>query len=45
MSTEEILKAKADFIEAALMIDEIGGDGVDIKQAHGFLAGDFLHPR
>ncbi len=44
MSLEDIRKASGDFVKAALLIDEIGGDGVDIKQAHGFLAGDFLHP-
>ena len=44
MTAEEIRKASDDFVNAALIIDEIGGDGVDIKQAHGFLAGDFLHP-
>jgi 2,4-dienoyl-CoA reductase-like NADH-dependent reductase (Old Yellow Enzyme family) len=44
MTTAEIKKAAADFIRSALIIDEIGGDGVDMKQAHGFLAGDFLHP-
>ena len=44
MTTTEIKKAEADFISSALIIDEIGGDGVDMKQAHGFLAGDFLHP-
>ncbi len=44
MSTAEIKKAAGDFIRSALIIDEIGGDGVDLKQAHGFLAGDFLHP-
>ncbi len=44
MTTGGIRKAADDFIKAALLIDEIGGDGVDIKQAHGFLAGDFLHP-
>lgn len=44
MTTEEVRKAASDFITASLLADEIGGDGVDIKQAHGFLAGDFLHP-
>ncbi len=44
MSTAEVKKAVADFIQAALLVAEIGADGVDLKQAHGFLAGDFLHP-
>ncbi|MDC7235635.1 MAG: hypothetical protein PQJ58_20600 [Spirochaetales bacterium] len=44
MTTEEVRKAAADFAAAALLADEIGADGVDLKQAHGFLAGDFLHP-
>ena len=44
MSTAEIKKAAQDFVNAAGLIDAIGGDGVDIKQAHGFLAGDFLQP-
>ncbi len=44
MTTDEVKKAIRDFCSASLLVDEIGGDGVDIKQAHGFLAGDFLHP-
>ncbi len=44
MTTAQVKKARQDFITASLLVDEIGGDGVDIKQAHGFLAGDFLHP-
>lgn len=44
MTVQEIHKASEDFIAAALLVDEIGADGVDLKQAHGFLAGDFLHP-
>jgi len=44
MSTAEVQQARDEFIAAAKRAHEVGADGVDIKQAHGFLGGEFLHP-
>ncbi len=44
MTTEEIHAAREEFILAALRAEEVGADGIDFKQAHGFLGDDFLHP-
>lgn len=44
MITAEVEEARDEFVLAAQVAHESGADGVDVKQAHGFLAGDFLHP-
>lgn len=44
MTTGEVQQARDQFIEAAYLAYKAGADGIDFKQAHGFLADDFLHP-
>jgi 2,4-dienoyl-CoA reductase-like NADH-dependent reductase (Old Yellow Enzyme family) len=44
MRTDEIERTKKEFVESAVVAYEAGVDGIDMKQAHGFVAGDFLHP-
>jgi len=44
LTTEEIQEARDQFIYAAFLCWKAGADGVDFKQAHGFLGDDFLHP-
>ncbi|MCF7942938.1 MAG: hypothetical protein K9L21_00710 [Spirochaetia bacterium] len=44
LSTFEVEQAREDFVACAVLSWKAGADGVDFKQAHGFLADDFLHP-
>ena len=44
MSTEEIVATREEFAASARRAYEVGADGVDFKQAHGFIGDDFLHP-
>ena len=44
LTTEEVQQARDAFIDCAILAWKAGADGVDFKQAHGFLADDFLHP-
>ncbi|MCF7938565.1 MAG: NADH:flavin oxidoreductase [Spirochaetales bacterium] len=44
MSKEEIRETSREFVDAALRAEQVGADGIDFKQAHGFIGGDFLHP-
>jgi 2,4-dienoyl-CoA reductase-like NADH-dependent reductase (Old Yellow Enzyme family) len=44
MSTEEIVDTREEFVASARRAREAGADGIDFKQAHGFIADDFLHP-
>jgi len=44
MTTDEIHATREEFIQAALRAEEVGADGIDFKQAHGFIGDDFLHP-
>lgn len=44
LTTEEVIEARDQFVEAAVLVHRSGADGIDFKQAHGFLADDFLHP-
>ena len=44
LSTEEIEMIKDDFIKAALLAEETGVDGIDIKHCHGYFGGEMLRP-
>ncbi|MBI9102261.1 MAG: NADH:flavin oxidoreductase [Spirochaetales bacterium] len=44
LTTEEIQEARDQFVSCAVLAWKAGADGVDFKQAHGFLGDDFLHP-
>jgi len=44
LTTEEVYMARDEFVRCAVLSYEAGADGVDFKQAHGFLGDDFLHP-
>lgn len=41
---EEIDILKQTIVDAARMVREAGADGIDFKQAHGFLGGEFIQP-
>ena len=44
LTTEEVRQARDEFVSCAVLAWKAGADGVDFKQAHGFLGDDFLHP-
>lgn len=44
MTTDEIHATREEFIQAAVRAEQAGADGIDFKQAHGFIGDDFLHP-
>ncbi|MDR2177670.1 MAG: hypothetical protein LBP20_06475 [Treponema sp.] len=44
LSTEEIENIKDNFIEAALLAEEAGADGIDFKMCHGYLGAEMLRP-
>jgi 2,4-dienoyl-CoA reductase-like NADH-dependent reductase (Old Yellow Enzyme family) len=44
MTIADIERTVGEFVESAVIAHEAGADGIDMKQAHGFIAGDFLHP-
>lgn len=44
LSTQQVQEARDQFINCAFLAEKCGADGVDFKQAHGFLGDDFLHP-
>lgn len=44
LTTEEVYQARDEFVRCAVLSWKAGADGVDFKQAHGFLGDDFLHP-
>ena len=44
LTTREVEDARDDFVRCAVLAWKAGADGIDFKQAHGFLADDFLHP-
>jgi 2,4-dienoyl-CoA reductase-like NADH-dependent reductase (Old Yellow Enzyme family) len=44
LTTKEVEAARDDFVRCAVLAWKAGADGIDFKQAHGFLVDDFLHP-
>lgn len=44
LTDDDIQRFRDKFIHTALLAHKAGADGVDIKFAHGFLAGEFLQP-
>jgi len=44
LSTKEISILRQTIVDAALLVREAGADGIDFKQAHGFLGGEFIQP-
>lgn len=44
LTTKEVEEARDEFVHCAVLAWKAGADGIDFKQAHGFLADDFLHP-
>ena len=44
LSGDEIEKIKDRFIEAAILAEEAGMDGVDLKMCHGYFCGEMLRP-
>ena len=44
ISTQEVVDTREEFVASARRAHEAGADGVDFKQAHGFIGDDFLHP-
>ncbi|NQT59746.1 MAG: hypothetical protein HQ557_12255 [Bacteroidetes bacterium] len=44
LTTKEVEEARDAFVSCAVLAWKAGADGIDFKQAHGFLADDFLHP-
>lgn len=45
LSSDEIEKIKESFVEACLLANEAGADGVDFKMCHGYLGGEILRPK
>jgi len=45
LSEEEIDRIGDDFGRAALIARQVGADGIDFKQCHGYLGGEMLRPR
>jgi len=43
-STDELAKARDEFIEGVLLSQQAGADGVDYKSCHGYLGGEILRP-
>ena len=44
LSEEEIDRIGDDFARAALVARQVGADGIDFKQCHGYLGGEMLRP-
>jgi len=44
LSEEEIEKISDDFARAALIARQVGADGIDFKQCHGYLCAEMLRP-
>lgn len=44
LSADEIENIKNSFIEAALLAEEAGADGIDFKMCHGYLGAETLRP-
>jgi 2,4-dienoyl-CoA reductase-like NADH-dependent reductase (Old Yellow Enzyme family) len=44
LSTEEIEGIRGQFVEAALLAEEVGFDGIDYKLCHGYLGTELLRP-
>jgi 2,4-dienoyl-CoA reductase-like NADH-dependent reductase (Old Yellow Enzyme family) len=44
LSEEEINQIGDDFGRAALIAKQVGADGIDFKQCHGYLGGEMLRP-
>lgn len=44
LTTEEISRIRDRFIEAALLAEEAGADGVDFKLCHGYFGAEMLRP-
>ena len=44
LTTDDLEKIKDSFIQAALLTEEAGIDGIDFKMCHGYLAGEMLRP-
>ena len=44
LTVAQIRETREQFVRCTLLAEEAGADGVDFKQAHGFLGDDFLHP-
>ena len=44
LSAEEIDQIGDNFGRAALIAKQVGADGIDFKQCHGYLGGEFLRP-
>lgn len=44
MTTADVKETIQEFVDSARRAYETGADGVDFKQAHGFIGDDFLHP-
>jgi 2,4-dienoyl-CoA reductase-like NADH-dependent reductase (Old Yellow Enzyme family) len=45
LSCGEIERIKESFVNAALLAEEAGADGIDFKMCHGYLGGEILRPR
>ena len=44
LSEEEIEKIEEEFAKAALIAKQVGADGIDFKQCHGYLCAEMLRP-
>ena len=44
LSTDEIENIKELFIQGALLAEEAGFDGIDVKMCHGYFGGEMLRP-
>ena len=44
LSEDEIEKIEDDFAKAALIAKQVGADGIDFKQCHGYLCTEMLRP-
>lgn len=45
LTLDEIVYLEDKFAEAALLVREMEGDGIEVHSAHGYLTGSFLSPR
>jgi 2,4-dienoyl-CoA reductase-like NADH-dependent reductase (Old Yellow Enzyme family) len=45
LSTDEMEKIKDAFVQACLLSQEAGADGVDFKMCHGYMGSEILRPR
>ena len=44
LTEEEIVAIEDAFARAAVIAEEVGADGIDFKQCHGYLGGELLRP-